>query len=319
VLLGLLAIALLASLYSGRGALTGAALDATFLQLRMHRTLVAFFAGAGLAVGGVVLQGLFRNPLASPSILGTTSGALFGGELSLVLLYTGGGLAASGLPSEMWMPLGCVLGALISLTVVLGLAPLRASAVALLLTGFLLSAMFLSLSTLLKSLVQESWQLLRVLNTLSAGSVSGAGPRQSALAAVLVCGSTLPAWAWARELDVLMSGEDEATSLGVDVPRLRVWIVIWTALLTAGAVAVGASVTFVGLIVPHALRRFFGHSHRSLIPAAFLGGGIFLLGCDVLCRLLPLRNEVPLNVVTALIGGPLFLRLLAKLETEGST
>jgi iron complex transport system permease protein len=117
-------------------------------------------------------------------------------------------------------------------------------------------------------------------------------------------------------LDTLLSGEEEATSLGVDVPRLRVWIVVWSAFLSAGAVAVGANVAFVGLIVPHALRAWFGQLHRPLIPAAFFGGGTFLVWCDVLCRLLPLRNEIPLGVVTALIGAPLFLRMLAKLERE---
>jgi iron complex transport system permease protein len=197
---------------------------------------------------------------------------------------------------------------------VLALTPLRASPVALLLTGFLLSAMFSSLSALLKSVIQERWQLLRVMATLTLGSVSGAGPKQLALAGVLVCGASLPAWLWSRELDVLMSGEEEARSLGVDVPRLRFWAVVWTAFLTAGAVAVGANVAFVGLIVPHALRRVFGHAHRTLIPAAFFGGGIFLMWCDTLCRVLPLRNEVPLSVVTALIGGPIFLRMLARLE-----
>jgi iron complex transport system permease protein len=115
---------------------------------------------------------------------------------------------------------------------------------------------------------------------------------------------------------MLMSGEEEATSLGVDVPRVRFWCVVWAALLTAGAVAVGASVPFVGLIVPHALRRVFGEGHRALMPAALIGGGVFLLACDVLCRLLPLPNEVPLSVVTALIGVPLFVRMLARLERE---
>jgi len=313
----LLGLAVLASLYAGRGTLTGAALDATFFELRLQRTLVAFLAGAGLAVGGVALQGLFRNPLASPSILGTESGAMLGGELMLALVYLSvRGDAPFDLPGEMLMPIGCVLGALLALVTVLALTPLRGSVVGLLLTGFLLSMMFLSLSSLLKSLIQESWQLLRVMSVLSAGSLSGAGPNQTALAAVLVIGATLPAWLWSRELDVLMSGEDEASSLGVDVGRLRVWIVIWTALLIAGPVAVGANVAFVGLIVPHALRRLFGHAHQILIPAAFVGGGTFLLGCDVLCRVLPLRHEMPLSVVTALIGGPLFLRMLAKLESE---
>lgn len=313
----LLGLAALASLYAGRGTLTGSALDATFFELRLQRTLVAFLAGAGLAVGGVLLQGLFRNPLASPSILGTESGALLGGELMLVLVYVGfRGHTPFDLPGEMLMPIGCVLGALLALVTVLALTPLRGSVVGLLLTGFLLSMMFLSLSSLLKSLVQESWQLLRVMSVLSAGSISGAGPKQTALVAVLVIGATLPAWLWSRELNVLMSGEDEATSLGVDVGRLRVWIVIWTALLIAGPVAVGANVAFVGLIVPHVLRKLFGHAHQMLVPAAFVGGGTFLVGCDVLCRVLPLRHEVPLSVVTALIGGPLFLRMLAKLESE---
>jgi iron complex transport system permease protein len=314
-LLALLALSLWLSLYVGRGE-AGAT---RFFELRLQRGAVAFFAGAALSLSGVIVQGLFRNPLASPSVLGTTSGAELGGELSLVALYVG--LHAQppfGLPTELFMPLGCVVGALGSLAIVLLLAPLRASAVALLLTGFLLAALFGSLSSLLRSLIQESWQLTRVLNALSLGSLSGAGPRQLALAALLSGGAALPAWLWSRELDLLMSGEEEAQSLGVDVARLRTWSVVWTAFATAGAVAAGASVAFVGLIVPHALRRMFGHAHRTLLPAAFLGGGIFLLWCDMLCRALPTQNEIPLSVVTALIGGPLFLRLLARMERSAA-
>jgi iron complex transport system permease protein len=318
VLCALLIASALLSLYAGRGRAPSSELWSQFLQMRMHRSAVAFLAGAALSVSGVIVQGLFRNPLASPSILGTTSGAEFGGELTLVALYLLlGNHAPSGVSSEMLMPLGCVLGALLSLAIVLALAPLRAAAISLLLTGFLFSALFASLSALLKSLVQETWQLTRVLDQLSLGSVSGAGPRQLALASVLVLGSVIPGWLWWRELDMLMSGEEEAASLGVDVTRLRTWCVIWTALATAGAVAVGASVPFVGLIVPHALRRFFGEGHRSLMPAAFLGGGLFLLWCDMLCRALPFRNELPLSVITALIGVPLFVRMLAQLERTG--
>jgi iron complex transport system permease protein len=230
-----------------------------------------------------------------------------------------GNHAPAGVSAEMLTPLGCVLGAVLALVIVLALAPLRSSPISLLLTGFLFSALFSSLSALLQSLVQETWQLTRVLRQLSLGSVSGAGPRQLALASVLVLGSALPACLWWRELDMLMSGEEEAASLGVDVTRLRTWCVIWTALATAGAVAVGASVPFVGLIVPHALRRFFGEGHRVLMPAAFLGGGLFLLWCDMLCRALPFRNELPLSVITALIGVPLFVRMLAQLERAGAT
>lgn len=315
VLIAALVLALALSAFAGRGG--GFSLPAHFFELRMHRGLVACLAGAGLSLAGVIMQGLFRNPLASPSVLGTTSGAAFGGELALVVLYVGlGNRVPSGWSGELLLPLGCVLGAVASLAIVLALSPLRASALSLLLTGFLFSALFASLSALLKSLVQETWQLTRMLSLLSLGSVSGAGPKQLALAGVLVLGASVPACLYWRELDLLMSGEEEAASLGVDVARVRFWCVVWAALLTAGAVAVGASVPFVGLIVPHALRRVFGEGHRALMPAALLGGGVFLLACDVLCRLLPLPNEVPLSVVTALIGVPLFVRMLARLERE---
>lgn len=313
VLIALLIVSAGLSLYAGRGG----ALSPMLLELRSHRSAVAFLAGAALALAGVVVQGLFRNPLASPSVLGTTSGAALGGELALVGLYVVlGNRVPSGWSGELLMPLGCVAGAVGSLALVLALAPLRSSVLSLLLTGFLFSALFASLSALLKSLVQETWQLTRMLSLLSLGSVSGAGPKQLGLAGVLVLGASLPAWASFRELDMLMSGEEEAASLGVDVPRLRVWCVVWAALLTAGAVAVGASVPFVGLIVPHALRRVFGEGHGALMPAAFSGGGLFLLWCDVLCRLSPFPNEVPLSVITALIGVPLFVRMLARLERE---
>jgi iron complex transport system permease protein len=320
---GALAVAIVlvawASLYAGKAELDHTALGEQLYGLRAQRGAVAFFAGAALALAGVITQGLFRNPLASPSILGTTSGAQLGGELILVLVYELlDNRVPAGISHEMLTPLGCIGGAVCALLVVLALAPLRASAVSLLLTGFLLSALFSSLSSLLKSLTAETWQLARALTTLSLGSVSGAGRAQLALAGMLALGSLLPAWLYFRELDVLMSGEEEASALGVDVGRMRVWCVIWTAVLVAGAVAVGATVPFVGLIVPHGMRKLFGENHGHLMPAAFLGGGLFLLLCDVLCRVMPLRQEVPLSVVTALVGVPVFLRILTDMERGGS-
>lgn len=308
------------SLYAGKAELDHTPLGDQLFGLRAQRGAVAFFAGAALALAGVITQGLFRNPLASPSILGTESGSQLGGELMLVLLYELlDNRVPAGISHEMLTPLGCIGGAVCALLVVLALAPLRASAVSLLLTGFLLSALFASLSSLLKSLTAETWQLARALTTLSLGTVSGAGRAQLALSGMLALGSLVPAWLYFRELNVLMSGEEEASALGVDVARMRVWCVIWTAVLVAGAVAVGASVPFVGLIVPHAMRKLFGENHGWLMPAAFLGGGLFLLVCDVLCRTLPLRQEIPLSVVTALIGVPVFLRILTDMERGGAS
>jgi iron complex transport system permease protein len=314
------ALALSASLYAGKGDLSDAALGPQLWSLRAMRGAVAFLAGASLSLAGVVTQGLFRNPLASPSILGTTSGAQLGGELALVVLYeVFHNHTPWGISSELLTPLGCIAGAMGALVFVLLLAPLRASAVSLLLTGFLLSALLASVSALLKSLTQETWQLARVLSTLSLGSVSGAGPAQLTVASLLTLGALAPVWLWWRELDMLLSGEEEAAAMGVDVPRVRLWCVIWTSVLVASAVAVGAGVPFVGLIVPHVTRKLFGESHGLLLPAAFVGGGVFLLLCDVLCRVLPLQNEIPLSVVTALLGVPVFLRLLSKLEAGTST
>jgi iron complex transport system permease protein len=319
VLIAAIVLVAWASLYAGKAQLDDTPLGAQLYGLRAQRGAVAFFAGAALALAGVVTQGLFRNPLASPSILGTSSGAQLGGELMLVLVYELlDNQVPAGISHEMLTPLGCVAGAVCALLVVLALSPLRASAVTLLLTGFLLTALFGSLSALLRSLTSDTWQLARALTTLSLGSVSGAGRAQLALSGMLAIGALLPAWRYFRELDVLMSGEEEASALGVDIARMRIWCVIWTAVLVAGAVAVGASVPFVGLIVPHATRKLFGESHAGLMPAAFLGGGLFLLLCDVLCRVLPLRQEIPLSVITALVGVPVFLRILRDMERGGA-
>ena len=126
------------------------------------------------------------------------------------------------------------------------------------------------------------------------------------------------AWAWGRELDLFLSGEDEAASLGVDVPRVRRWVVVWAATLTAAAVALGGNVTFVGLVVPHALRPLFGVTHRRLVPAAAFAGGVFVVACDVLARLAPGPAELPLGVVTGLVGAPVFLSLLIRAGREGA-
>jgi iron complex transport system permease protein len=185
------------------------------------------------------------------------------------------------------------------------------------LTGFVLSALFMSAGALLETFAQQSWELSRALALFSRGSVSGAGSRQVQLALFLVVGGTLPVLARARSLDLLLSGEEEALSLGVDVASARFWAVVWVAVITAGAVAVGGSEAFIGLIVPHALRPFVGEAHRRLLPASFVTGGIVLVLADVLCRALPLRSEVPLSVITSLVGAPLFLWMLARLVREG--
>jgi len=301
------------NLLAGASDLSDEQLFDALLALRATRGLVAYLAGSALAVAGVIAQGLFRNPLASPDVLGTTAGASFVGKLSLLAFQASlAGPVAGGFMPELLLPAGCLVGASVALLVLLAVARRATDSVLLLLSGFLLSSLFLGLGSFVTSLAQESWELGRAVISFALGSVTGAGIRQLAIIVPLTVTGTLAAMLWARPLDLLLSGEDEARALGLDVQRTRRWCIAWTALLTAGAVAVGGNVGFVGLVVPHGLRRLVGVSHRKLVPAAALGGGAFLLACDVLARSLPSRTEVPLGVITDLVGAPLFLWLLLR-------
>ncbi|MGB5193343.1 MAG: iron ABC transporter permease [Polyangiales bacterium] len=301
----------------GSGDLSDPELRDTFLKLRGFRLAAAFLAGAALAVGGVVVQGLFRNPLASPSVLGTTAGASFGGQVAL-LLYGLSGVSLGIVVPEMIVPIGCFGGALMALAILLLFLRVTHDLLALLLTGFVLSALFLSLSAFVTSIAQETWELGRAVVSFSLGSVSGTGPRQLAFALPLIVVAIVACWLWGRALDLLLSGEEEAQSMGANVGSVRWWSAIWVSVLVAGAVSVGGNVGFVGLVVPHMLRPFAGTKHRRLIPAAALAGGLFLVACDIIARVVPSRSEMPLGVVTGLIGAPLFLLLLIRLRRESA-
>lgn len=302
-----------ASTLVGQGSLGDGALASTFLRLRAGRLAAAFLTGSALSVAGVLVQGLFRNPLASPSIIGTTAGANLGGQLALLLgHWLFGATLSPWLAPDLLLPVGCVLGALASLALLLTLVRAHDDLVVLLLTGFLLSSLFVSLGAFVTSIARERWELSRAMLSFALGDISGTGPRQIVLAAPLVVLGALFAWTWSRPLDLMLSGEEEARSLGADVPLVRRWVVVWSAVLSAGAVALGGNVGFVGLVVPHALRPFVGTAHQALLPACAIAGGTFVVACDIVCRVMPGQGEVPLGVVTGLIGAPAFLWLLVR-------
>lgn len=324
-LAALLALSVVLSLAVGAG---GVGMDAAVADLRWLRTGSAALAGAALAVAGVLVQGLFRNPLASPDVIGTTAGATLGGQLAMVLHAALIGILPAWVAPELLLPAGCLLGAAGALLLLLAAAGRAgASVVSVLLTGFIIMAMVGAVSGLLASLAAGRWELARALTFFGLGGVDGKGPAHLALAAPLVVAGIAAAWAWGRTCDVLLAGEDEARAMGVDTGSARRWLLAWTALLAAAAVAVGGSLSFVGLIVPHALRPFAGVEHRRLVPAAALGGAAFLILCDVAARGVPLlaaraglggAGELPLGVVTGLIGGPVFLILLIRARREGT-
>lgn len=312
VLLGLgLLGACVAGVLLGRGGLSRPELLDTFLSMRAQRVAVAFFCGAGLSMAGAVIQAVFRNPLANPSILGVNAGASLGAHVALlvaVLTFSGGSVL--GLAPEMLAPLGAVLGALATMFLLLFVASRRTSPLALLLTGFALMCLLQAVSTSLTALTQQSWELNRAVTALQNGSIGSVGAKQVWLAGLMTLGGALPLFFWAGSLDLLLGGEEEAESLGVDVKSVRRWVVLWVCMQVGGAIAVGGGVGFVDVIIPHAMRRFVGHSHRHLLWASAVAGGLFLVLADTLCRSLPFAGEVPLGVVTSLVGAPLFLRLL---------
>lgn len=314
ILLALLAGATVAALLVGHGSLADPSLRATLLELRATRIAAALLAGAALAVGGVVVQGVFRNPLVSPSILGTTAGASLGGQVALLMLAWGS--VGTSIPPELVLPVGCLAGAGLSLAIVLGFCRERAGTLMLILTGFILSSLFLALGGFVTSLAQDQWDLSRAVVSFTLGGVAGTGLRQVVAALPFVVIGLGACWGWSGTLDVLLSGEDEARTLGVEVGQARRWTIVWVAVLTSAAIALGGNVAFVGLVVPHVLRPIVGVRHRRLIPAAALLGGTFLVCCDLITRVVPSRSEIPLGVVTGIVGAPIFLYLLARSHRE---
>lgn len=307
-----------ASLLVGHGDLADLDMRSTFLRLRALRLGNGMAAGAALALSGVLVQGLFRNPLASPSILGTSAGASLGG-VAVLLLWSSllAGSIPAWLPPELALPIGCLVGAVVALATLLAVTGRHSSMVGVLLTGFILSSLFLSVAGLLTSIAQDTWEVGRAVVAFTLGGVESKGIRHLVLALPLLAVGTVSAMGWAPTLDALLSGEDEAASLGVDVPTVRRWVIIWTAALTAAAVAIGGVLAFVGLVVPHALRPFVGAQHRRLLPAALVGGAVFVAGADVLVRVIPSASQIPLGVVTGLVGAPVFLALLAREARHG--
>jgi iron complex transport system permease protein len=315
---GLLVVTV-ASLALGPVSLRDEGLRSALLALRASRLAGAFLVGAALAVAGVVVQGLFRNPLADTSVLGTSAGATLGGNAAL--LFAELALARRPIPGcspDALVPFGCLAGALGSLLLALAFVRRSADVVSILLTGFLLSSLFISLGGLVTSVAQERWELGRALVAFTLGGLTGTGPSHVALAAPLVLAGAAAAWFWAKPLDLLLSGDEEAASLGVDVAQVRRYCVLWVAALTAGAVALGGNIGFVGLLVPHALRPLLGVEHRRLVPVAALGGALFVASCDLLARAIPARSEVPLGVITGIVGAPVFLLLLTRTRREAA-
>ncbi|NRA37175.1 MAG: iron ABC transporter permease [Planctomycetes bacterium] len=301
------------SLFVGVGDMSDAQFGDTILQLRQYRCILAALTGAALAVAGVLSQGLFRNPLAAPSVIGVSSGAALGGQLGVWL--AGCFVLPLWMSAEMLVPFAALLGAIAALSVLLlCLRGSRDSIHTVLLVGVILSGLLASIGALIVSLSQNEWELGRAVVAFTLGGLDGKSVQHIYLAAPLIIGGIYMAYTWAPELNILLSGEEEAQALGLNVKHARLWILLWIAVLCAAAVAVGGGVAFVGLIIPNLLRSACRSDHRLLIPVAAIAGAAFVIICDIATRSLPSVGVLPLGVITGCVGAPVFLWILIRYQ-----
>lgn len=276
------------------------------LQVRLPRVLLAVMVGGALASVGVALQALLRNPLADPYVLGISSGAALGASVAMLL---GIGATTLGLYAT---PLYAFAGGLLSILLAYRIAVThgRLPVHTLLLTGVILNAVFSALIMFVTSIMDpnRSYGLLFwLMGSLTSSSYSSLG----ALAVYLIVGIFVLA-AQSTALNLLTLGEESARTLGVEVENLKKVIFVTAALITGAVVSLSGVIGFIGMVVPHAVRIIFGADHRLLLPASVLLGGTSLLVADTIARTVLAPNEIPVGVVTALVGGPVFIYLLSR-------
>ncbi len=295
-----------AILLSHAGIETGIAveqrMDSVLWNIRLPRIVLALLVGGGLGVAGAALQGVFRNPLAEPSVIGVSSGAAVGAVSAIVLGFF--------IPGTTGIVVAAFLGGLAATALVYSVARSfgRTEVVVLVLAGIAVNATAGAFTGLLTSIADDDQ--LRSITFWILGSVGGATwPVVWSVLPFFVVGMVaLPFWA--RALNLLTLGDLQAGHLGISTERVRVAVIVFSALITGAAVAVAGVIGFVGLVVPHIIRLTVGPDHRFLLPCSILGGAMLLLFADLIARTAAAPAEAPLGVVTALLGGPFFLWLV---------
>lgn len=270
--------------------------------IRMPRIACAAVVGAGLSVAGMAMQALFKNPLASPSILGISSGASFGASLAIAFSI---GVAGHSFGVSFMAFVFCF----ITIALVYALATTRygTPTVLLLLSGVAVGAMFSGLTSLVQYEVDPD--TLQNIVYWTMGSFAKCGWTSFRIGLVTIGLGVVLIACCRKELNLISIGEEQAKSLGVNIPRVRLVILIGTALAVGGAVSISGVIGFVGLIIPHIFRSLCGPSHGYLLIMCILGGGIFLMIVDLVSRL---SNELPVGVLTSLVGAPFFIYILRK-------
>ncbi len=283
-----------------------------FWKIRVPRVISALVAGAALAISGMTFQALFRNPLATPFTLGVSSGSAFGAVLSVWVGLSFSLLGISG------RTIGSFIGALAAISFVYGMTRARKgfSTATMLLAGVAVSFFFSSCILFIQYLSDFTNSFLIVRWLMGGLEVVGYRPALTILPFLAVGGAVV--FSLTHELNLLTTGEDIALSRGVDVNRVKALLFFATSLMVGGVVSVCGPIGFVGMMTPHICRILIGPDHRYLAPATFLFGGVFLVFCDTLGRTLIAPADIPVGVITALLGGPFFLWLLLSGSSERS-
>jgi len=267
-------------------------------KIRFPRAILAFLTGGTLALVGVLMQAVTKNPLSDPYILGISSGASTGAVLCM--FFGLGGLSVGG---------GAFLGAFLATILVINLTRGDYSSSRLVLTGIAVSAIFSSVTNIFIYLVKDESKVRNAVFWMS-GSLGGAHWKLLLLPSIILFTGALLALLLHKELDTLLLGEAEARTLGIDTDRLKLVLVALSSVLTGVVVAISGTIGFVGMIIPHITRRVSGSSHRQLIPLVILMGGIFMAGADTIARIVFTPEELPIGILTSALGGPFFLWII---------
>lgn len=274
--------------------------DKVVFAVRLPRVAAAALVGAALAVSGAAYQGMFRNPMVSPDILGASTGAGFGAAVAILL-----GAGYFGISAAAFC---CGLLAVAAAWLVSRLSKAD-QVVALILAGMMISSLF-SAGTSFVKLVADTQQQLPAITYWLMGSLSSIKDKDVVFLAIPVALGMIPLFFLRWRMNLLTVGEEEAQSMGVNTRRLRGAVIVCATLLTSASVAVSGMIGWVGLVIPHFCRMLFGYDYRRLIPAGALFGAAFLLAVDDIARLVT-TGELPLGILTAFVGAPLFLYLIA--------
>ena len=280
-----------------------------FFRIRLPRAILCFFSGGALAISGAVLQGMFKNPMADSYVIGVSSGAALGAAVAMAFSVQ---LAFLGFGA---VQVFAFLGALAAVFTVYRLARVhgKVSMFSLLLAGIAISTLSSALVYCLMILFHEKMESI-VMGTL--GSFSSASFEKVYFSVPILLIGSAACLFFSRDLNILLQGDEAARHLGIEAAKIRRILLFLTTLIVSTVVSVSGIIGFAGLVVPHMIRMIIGPDHRRLLPLSFIGGGVFLLLCDTIARTVSKNQEIPIGVITAMIGVPFFLFLMRTSRRE---